>query len=1018
VSAIEFTLRNRAFMLVLLLMMAALGYSAWTNIPRSEDPYYESTTFRVTALYPGAEALEIEHEIARPIEERISELDDVDEIESTSSDGVMQLRVEFLAHVDADRKHDELVREIHALIPSLPAGLQSVRVEERDPSRVNIVQIALVSERASWGRLADLAEDLEDRLEIIGGVREAETWAYPRRELRVAVDFDRLARAGLDAERLLQVIQAENENLPAGPVDVGTRRLNLKTSGRYASAEELATTIVSAADGRLLRVEDIATVTWAYQPETHLGRFDGKRAVFVTAQQKPNRNIFSTQSQIEKRVEAFRATLPPDVEVTIAFRQATNVAARLSRLNADFLIAIALVSLTLLPLGLRAAGVVMVSIPISLSMGLVALYLLGYSLNQLTIAGFVVALGLLVDDAIVVVENIARFLRAGHSRAQAALLATRQIAPAVLGCTITLLLAFVPLLALPGNSGKFIRSLPMAVTLTVLASLFVALLIVPFMASRLLEREGQAEGNRVLQGLMKFIHGVYAPLLGAALTRPKRTLVASAVLVLLSFALVPFIGFSVFPKADTPQFLVQIELANGTNMERTDAVLREIERDLLTRPEIEHVMTNLGRGNPRIYYNISQTETSANYAELFVQLKRYDPATTPRLYDELRRRYALIPGADIVLKEFENGPGVEAPIALRVLGPELGELRRLAAEIEGVLNDTLGTSNIVNPLRRSRMDLQLRVDADRAALLGVSVPAVDRMVQLAVSGVAAGAYRRSDGESYPVVLRAPIGERASLSALDGLHVPTALGGQTPLTQLADPVFVESTPSIDRFLRERSIQVTAYVERGYNVQELTSVIVGEIARRVEMPPGYRLHVGGEVESGEESFAGFGDAILLACFGIAAVLVLEFGSLKSTLIVAGVIPLGVMGGLLALALSSYSLSFTAMIGFIALIGIEIKNSILLVDFTNQLRREGMALDEAVTHAGEVRFLPILLTSATAIGGLLPLALQHSGLYSPLAWVIIGGLISSTLLGRLVTPVMYKMLAPDYGEARHAS
>ena len=1007
--AIEFTLRNPAFMALVLLLMGALGYSAWTNIPRSEDPYFDSASFRITAVYPGAEALAIEQEIAEPIEDRINELDDLEELESTSRDGVMQMRVQFYANVDADRKYDELVREVNALIPQLPQGLRTLEVERRDPSRVNIVQLALVSDAASWGHLADLAEDLEERLETIGSIRDAQTWGYPQRELRVALNLDRLAQVGLRADSLLEAIRADNQNLPAGTVDVGSRRLNLKTSGSFASPDELASTVVASADGRVLRLTDVAEVGWAYQPETELARYDGQRAVFVTAQQKPNRNIFTTQAEIERVLGNFRRTLPADVKLELGFRQATNVANRLSRLNNDFLIAIGLVGITLLPLGLRAAGVVMVSIPLSLAMGLAALHALGFSLNQLSIAGFVVALGLLVDDAIVVVENITRHLREGRSRRRAALLATQQIARAVLGCTATLLLAFVPLLALPGNSGKFIRSLPAAVTLTVLASLLVALLIIPFVASRVLERESRAEGNRVLQALMKVIHRVYTPMLQRALAHPKSTLALSAVLVVLSFALVPFIGLSVFPKADTPQLLVQIELPDGSSLERTDTVLREVERDLLSRPEVAHVMTSLGRGNPRIYYNISQHEVDASYAELFVQIKDYDPAVTPRVYDEWRRRYAEIPGVHIVVKEFENGPGVTAPIALRVIGPDLRELRRLAGEIEGVLYGMRGTANVVNPLRSSRMDLQLKVDADRAALSGVSPPALDRMAQMAVSGAVAGVFHREDGNSYPVVLRTPMAERANLTALNSLHVANDRGGQVPLGQLAQPMLVESTPSIDRFMRERSVEVTAYVQSGYNVQSLTNQVVAEIRGRVKLPDGYRLHIGGEVESSEESFSGFGTAVILACGGILAVLVLEFGSWKSTLIVASVVPLGVMGGLVALLLSGYTLSFTAMIGFIALIGIEIKNSILLVDSTNQLRREGMALDAAIARAGEIRFLPILLTSATAVGGLLPLALQHSGLYSPLAWVIIGGLISSTLIGRLVTPVMYKSLPP---------
>lgn len=474
--------------------------------------------------------------------------------------------------------------------------------------------------------------------------------------------------------------------------------------------------------------------------------------------------------------------------------------------------------------------------------------------------------------------------------------------------------------------------------------------------------------------------------------------------------LVPVIGLSVFPKAGLSQFLIQIELPDGSSLARTDQVVRWVEKDLLSRPDITHVATNLGRGNPRIYYNTHQHEPAANYAELFVHLKHYDPENTERLYEYLRQRYAGAPGARIKVKEFENGPGVDAPIGLRILGPELSTLHRLAGEIEALLRATPGTDNVVNPLKRNRMDLQVKAMHEEAALLGVTPHALDQLVQLAIDGVSVGNFHRPDGYSYPIVLRAPMSERPTLQALNGLHIPNARGGQVAIAQLAEPVLVDSTPSIRRFMRERSVQVTADVLNGYNVQQLTHEIVADIERRFRLPAGYRLDIGGEVESGEDSFSGFDEALLTAAFGILAVLVLEFGNLRSTLIVASVIPLGIAGGLLALLLSGYTLSFTAVIGFIALIGIEIKNSLLFVDFTNFLRRQGVALDDAIQRAGEMRFLPILLTSATAVGGLLPLALQGSPLLSPLAWVLIGGLVSSTLAGRVVVPVVYKLLDPE--------
>lgn len=1003
-----FSVRNFPFTLVMFALLVAIGLSSLKSIPRTEDPYFPISAFTIVAVYPGADPLEIERQLSEPIEDALNELDDVKHLSSTSDDSLSVVQVEFEASVDVEKKYDEVTREITALKARLPSGVTRLEVKKINPGLVQIVQIGLVSETASYARLADAAEDLQDALERVPGVRKSETWAYPKRELRVALDFKRLAELNLRAADVLAAVAGENSNVPGGPVEAGTRRYSLQTSGAYRSLEDVRGTIVGGSPGRLISLRDVADVRWDYAAREVEARLNGQRAVWITANQKDGQNIFETQAGIDAAIERFRATLPADIRLETAFVQANNVEHRLSRLTADFGLAIALVLLTLLPLGLRAASVVMISIPLSLATGLAALYFAGFSLNQLSIAGFVVALGLLVDDSIVVTENIARFLRAGHDRRSAAILATRQIALAVLGCTATLLFAFLPLLMLPGNAGKYIRSLPLAVVFTVSASLFISLTIIPFLASRLLPREEAEHGNALLRATLGLIHRVYAPLLQRALAAPKRTLAGAMLLVAASLALVPAIGFSLFPKAGTPQFLVQARLPVGASLADSDRVLRGIEAALAAEPDVEQVMSNLGRGNPQIYYNVFSRETAANYAEVFVQLRRYDERKTAAVYARLRERFAGIAGAEIVLKEFENGPPIDAPIAIRVIGPELAELRRLAAEVEQLISAEAGTRDVINPLRRSRLDLELAPDMARAGLLGVRPIELDQAIRLAVTGLPAGDFRTPEGDNYPVVLRGPMQGRSTLAVLDGLHVGSVSGAQVPVSQLAELRLVESPPSIDRYDRARAVTVTAYTQPGYNTAALTRAIARQLADR-NWPAGYRYELGGEAESQSESFAGFGTAILITVFGILAVLVLEFGSFKSTLIVATVIPLGVMGGLLALFLSGYSVSFSAMIGFIALVGIEIKNSILLVDFTNQLRREGRPLDAAIAEAGEVRFLPILLTSLTAIGGLLPLALQHSGLYSPLAWVIIGGLTSSTLIGRLVTPVLYKLLPP---------
>lgn len=1003
-----FAVRNWQFTLVVFAMLIAVGINAFSTIPRAEDPDMKGPFAIINVALPGADPADIEKLVVRPIEDAVNRLDDLDEIQSRAEDGLAVIQVEFDWSTDPDKKYDDVVREINALRPTLPEGIRRLDINKFRTSLTNVVQVALVSETAPNRVLEDLADDLTDEIYRVPGVRDSEAWALPKSEVRVSVDFGRLANIGLPVTAVANAVGADAAELPGGPVHAGSRRFNLKTAGGYDDLEEIRNTVIGNFDGNIVRVRDVAEVSWATEEPTYLGWYNGERAVFVTANQKEAQNVFEVRNGIYEVLDRFETQLPPDVRMERGFDQTVSVSHRLERLYIDFGIAVGLVIFTLLPLGFRAAGIVMVSIPLSLAIGIALLNFFGFSLNQLSIAGLVLALGLLVDDSIVVVENIERYLREGKKRYEAAIAATSQISLAVVGCTATLILAFLPLLFLPEGAGKFTRSLPVAVLLTVTASLVVALTIIPFLASRLLSDKAHPEGNIFLRIIMRGIHSIYRPLLHVALSWPRTTVIVAMIVCFASLALVPRIGFSLFPPADSRQFLVRIETPQGTSLEETGKALDYVTQKLRERPEIDWVMGNLGRSNPQIYYNESAREQRANKAEAFAQMSEFDKEKTPILQDELRAEFEKYPGAQIVLRVFQNGPPIEAPIAVRIFGPDLPVLKELAADVARVLEETEGTRDVDNPVRLDRTDYNLGINTEKAGLLGVPPGEIDRTVRLAIVGETVGAFREADGDEFPIVTRLPLEGHHSLEALQQVYVPAAGGVSIPLNQLSNPHLESGPGRIDRYDRQRLVTVTAYTQTGYNTEKVTNEVFEKIAS-LPLPPGYEFRAGGEIEARQEGFSGLSDAILVAIFGILGVLILEFRSFRTTLVVAGVIPLGIVGGLLGLWASGYSLSFTAVIGFIALIGIEIKSSILLVDFTNQLRREGVELKEAVERAGEIRFLPVLLTSLTAIGGLTPLALEGSGLYSPLAFVIIGGLISSTVLSRLVTPTMYLLLAP---------
>ena len=1005
-SLTRFAVKNWQLTLVVFLLAAMLGIQSFLSIPRSVDPQVTFPLTITTAVLPGADAAEVEETVAKPIEDVLQGLDYVKEVESTSSDGIAIIVVEFVHGTDVEEALDRTIRDVTAIRSQLPSGLARLDFRFPRPTEAAVLQLALVSEGASWRRMEKYANDLRDTLNVTSGVRSTTISGLQRPEVQIILDQGRLAEAQLSATAVASAIQAAGIDLPAGAVHADGRRLNVDAGGAYRTLEDVESVLLRAGSGRLLRVRDIATVKWGEPEQLSITRYNGQRAVFVSVKQKDNVSAPILRDALLAKVNGFRPTLPPDIKLEAGFDQTVDIDRRLGELARDFAIALALVLITLLPLGFRASLVVMISIPLSLALGVFMLYRFGFSLNQLSISGFVISLGLLVDDSIVVTENIERHLRDGDDPEPAAIAGTKEITAAVLGSTGVLLFAFLPLAFLPEGAGDFIRGLPVAVLATVASSLIVSLTIIPFIASRILKRSADPHGNRALQFITRGIERLYQPVLHRALDNPGKTLLGTTIGCVLIFATVPLIGFSFFPQTDSPYFVVRVQAPEGSGVAVTDRAVRDVSAMLAEVPEINARMDNVGRGNPQIYYNNIPRENDASFGEIFVTMKKWSPRESPGMIDRLREKLSRYPDAVVKVVRFENGPPVDAPVAIRVQGPDLKVLKDLSAQISSIMNATPGLRDVADGLAVDRVDLDLGVDETKASLLNISADAIRRSVRLALSGERASSLRDAEGDSYPVVVRYPFDTRPQISMLSSIYVPTQSGGIVPLTQVATPELKSVPSQIRRFQLERMNTVSADVDTGFLASKANQQVVEKISQ-MRFPPGYYWAVGGSAEASSNATSGLGGVILLAIFGIFGVLVAEFGRFREVAVVAGVIPLGLIGGLLALLATGYSMSFLAGIGFVALIGIEIKNSILLVDFTTQLRERGMALREAIEKAGEIRFLPVLLTSVTAIGGLLPLALSAAPLYAPLAWVIIGGLISSTLLSRIVTPVMYLLI-----------
>ncbi len=997
-------IENYQFTLVMVLLIIALGVMSLLRMPRSEDPQFTFPAFSVFVVYPGASPADIEQLIVDPLEGAFNGIEDIKTIETTIEEGFTVVVVEFLASSDSEEKHDELLETLTAVRSELPEEILAPVVRKFSPQGVSILQLALVSETAPYRDLRDEALDLKKALERDPGVLRVETWAYPEPEVSVAVDLDKMAYRQVSLAQIIGAVQATNANIPAGNLNIGTRRYSVQTTGNYESLDDIRNTIVSGRNGRVVYLKDVAEVTPDYAELNYHARLNGERAVFVTVVQQEGTNILEVADRLKRRIQDYEARLPGTIQLAYAFDQTESVNNRLGVFFGNLLQGLLLVGLiSLLALGIRAAGIVMTAIPVSLLAAIALIDFGGFALQQMSIVGLMIALGLLVDNAIVVVENIHRFRKAGMDGRTAAIKGTQQVGWAIASSTITTVLAFLPMVFLGGGTGSFIRSMPISVIAALMASLLIALILTPYLSSKLL-RNGNVKQTWVQRQLDRTIDRYYRRSLDTALRRPVLTVVVSTVLLVGSLALFPYVGFSLFPKAEKTQFLIDMELPEGASLAETDRVGRYIESVLTEEEDVRLYATNIGRANPRMYYNkVSNTEKSS-YGQVLVEVREYDRLMREGLVRRLRDRFADYPGANLKVEELSQGPGVGAPIEIRVIGEELAELEHHAGAVEAMIRGVTGTRDIDNPLAEARTNLLVDVNRAKAGLLGVPLVDIDRTVRAGVTGLPVSTFRTRSGDAFDVVVRIPTDGDPKLSDLDRVQVASVTGATIPLKQVATLAFKAGLSKINHYNLERSVTISADVEEGFNTTNVTGEIVDQL-ETYDWPVGYRYSVGGELEQTQESFGGLLQALLIALFGIFGVLVLQFRSFSQPLVVFAAIPLAVIGAVVALFLTGFTFSFTAGVGLTSLVGIVINNAIILIDYANQLRRDGVSAGEALRQASAARFTPILLTTATTIGGLLPLTLSGSTLWSPFGWAVIGGLLASTFLTLILVPVLYQ-------------
>jgi len=1007
----KIAINNYIFTIVVFILIIIAGIISFFSMPRTENPsiYIPGTTIYV--IYPGANPADLEHLVALPIEESVNELEDIKSINTYCWNGVASISIEFEYGVDAKEKYDDVVSKLNDVKSDLPPEIFDIFTFRWNSTDVVIMQLALVTENASYAELDKVSDELKRKLERSFGIKKVEVHALPKQEIRISIDIEKMAQMNIPVDRIIKSINSYNVNLPGGAIKLNNKYFTINTSGSYENIEDIKNTVVSSYMGKIIHLKDVADVNLDYEDQQYFARFKGQRAIFISLQQKPDINIFHIHEKLMPIINNFKKELSDNIKMEMVFDQSQNVEHRISNFMSNLTQGIILVGLViLLALGLKSSIIVIIAIPLSIIIGLAVVDYTGFGLQQISIAGLVIALGLLVDNSIVMIENISRYIKLGYKPKDAAIEGASEIGWPVISATATTVLAFIPIMMMPDVSGEFIRSLPITITATLIVSLFIALTLTPLIASMLLKPnvikkiDNENKQKKSISFLTRFIEGPYRKTLSFSLKNKILVLgIALAVLIISVYFFVFHLGKSFFPKAETPQFMVRINLPEGTNIDKTMKTTLWVESILDTIPEIKHYASNIGKGNPRIYYNLGQKQNATNFGEIYVELFEYDVEGFDRLVTKLRKKFNNYPGAEIIVKEFEQGSPVDAPVAIYVLGENLEVLKTISKDVEKYISETNGTINIENLLDRSQSDLYFNINKDKASMLGVPIYEIDKTIRIALNGATISKYRDKAGKEYNIVVRLPIENKVKLSDFDKIYVSSLTGKQIPVKQLASVEFKKAPSLITRYNMERNAMVLADLEKGVNLDDVMEPILKKL-KEYPFPPGYKYYIAGELESRQESFGGMQKASIIALIAILAVLILQFNSFVQPLIIFSAIPLALIGSIWALFITNNTFSFTAAVGLISLIGVVVNNSIILVDYTNILRRKGVALYEAVRKAGETRFIPIILTTLTTIGGLLPLTIRGGTLWAPMGWTIIGGLLVSTFLTLLIVPVLY--------------
>jgi len=1005
----KLAINNAQFTLTIALLLVLVGLVSYLTMPRSEDPQFDLPVTIIEVVYPGASAKDIETLVVNPLEQEISDIENIKKIEAKISNGAVRITIDFIYGTDAEASFNKVKQAVATVKPNFPTGIARLFVLKVTPGSVAIMQLALWTDPVDYKVMEFQSKLLEKRLETLSGVRKASIWGYPRQIIAIDINLAQLKHYGLNITELNTLLQGRALNITPGFVDASTRRFNVKSSGNFTKISDIENTVVLATNNAVVKIKDIAKVSFSDDEPSYLAYFDDKPVIFITVEQRDGSNIFELTEHINQEIEYFKQNLPSNIQLDTLFQQADSVNVRVNGFFNNLMQGLFIVGLlALLFLGFREAFIVIVAIPFSFLIAIGWLDFTGYGLQQMSIVGLIIALGLLVDNAIVVTESIHREKNNTSNMKQAAIDGTSKVSWAIVSGTVTTMLAFLPMLMIQSNTGDFIRSMPVTVVLVLLASLLVALTVTPLLASKLLmlttakNINSAAKVQSLQHYVNRFAEHTYRNLLSTLMKKRALVITLSLVALFIMLSLFTQVGVSLFPKAEKSMLLINITTPANSSLAYTKTVMQQVSKHAQQYKLVDKVALNIGSSNPRIYYNEVPQRGKIRLGQALLILKAYQREDVAALVTDLRADFRQWQQAEITVKEFKQGPVTDQVIAIRLMSENLHDLEAVANDLALKMQSLLGIVNIDNPIGMANTELALTIDYDKAALSGVDINRFDNTVKTLVSGTNIGFFNDINGEDYPVIVRR---KNPDITRLKEIETSNNQGIEIPLAQFIELELVKGGSDFFHFQKLRMAKISADVEQGYSVGILTKALVAYL-EEYQLPSGMYFTLGGEEESRKNTFAGLTKIMLITAIGIFAVLVLQFKSILQPIIIFSSIPFAMAGSIIGLYLAGLSFSMMAFVGLISLFGIVVNNAIILIDCVNLNLMKGLTKSAAILQASSMRFTPILLTTLTTIGGLIPLTLFGGSLWQPLGVVLISGLCVSALSSFLLVPILTEL------------